>query len=982
MIDNLVSLPWQLTGGFLTLITILLALYGLLLDPRRLANQLVSLAMFLLAAVSVGVLLTTRAYTTNAVITSHSIIAAVAPATGPALILAALSLLKRKWISGRMVWLRIFLLALILVPLVFVVLDLFMSAGIYLAPEPAGFSARLVKPMQMVQGVAGKALFQTGLVYMQIGLILFVTYVSFLDRPGEPRLRSLARLILGTLIFGWSVHFILVDSIPAGYTYVLSGSIVAYGYAYAAYKHMGITRSLPAGGLSNRLTRLATAITIPLLVFIAFFLLDHAERLLIERSTALLEEHTTSQRRLVDQSIHDRIAVLQSLALQPEILSMDPAQQKPALARMLIAYPSLTLISTTDLSGMNVARSDENELVDYSDRLWFQRVLNGEQSVLQALPDRTIGEPVLVIAVPILAGNGTPVGVCMATSRLADISSEELTAGIGETGYAYIVDDQDQLVAHPRIEPGSGLLSVAGAPPVAAMRDGLAPPLIFTDENGIEWLATYQPMSNDWGVVVQQQMQEFTSSVRPLQQITAGITGLGCLLLLGLLAFTIRQGLQPLEDLVRMVKEIASGSLTRLPAPVESDDEIGILAKVFNSMTLETRNLVDALERRVAERTLDLEHRSAQLQIAADVGRAAANIRSLDELLPLVTRLVSERFGFYHVGIFLIDEEQQYCILRAANSEGGQKMLVRGHRLQIGQQGIVGYVSKARQPRIALNVGQDAVYFSNPDLPDTQSEMALPLVVATDLLGVLDVQSTEQSAFSEQDVRTMQVLADQIAIAINRARLVEQLEQSLEAERRAYGEISRQSWQEQVREQAAQGYSRTPAGVIPLREIDQQAVRSVIRAGKPAIDPQNTAVCYFPVKVRSVGIGVIKLARAEMGGSWADEDIEFMEKLAEQLGVALESARAYQATRTSAQRERILAEISTHVRQTLDVDMILRAASREVRQRLGLPKVIIQIASPPPASVSSAGSVQPEPVIGVEGVSPMDGVDPVEASDE
>ena len=167
------------------------------------------------------------------------------------------------------------------------------------------------------------------------------------------------------------------------------------------------------------------------------------------------------------------------------------------------------------------------------------------------------------------------------------------------------------------------------------------------------------------------------------------------------------------------------------------------MAKTFNSMTGRVRDLIGNLEQRVAERTQALERRAIQLQAAADVGGTAARLRDLDELLRQVTRLISQRFGFYHVGIFLLDERGEYAVLRASNSEGGQRMLTRGHKLKVGQVGIVGYVTGAGEARIALNVGEDIQYFNNPDLPTTQSEMALPLIVGGRILGALDIQSSQ-----------------------------------------------------------------------------------------------------------------------------------------------------------------------------------------------------------------------------------------------
>jgi GAF domain-containing protein/HAMP domain-containing protein len=947
MIETTVPFPWQLAGGFLTLITIILTLYIFVLNPRRQANRLVSLATALLAVTSVGIILAIRANTFTEGVPALVILAAVVPATGPALILATLGMLKPQWIKGRMGWLWFVIMILTLVPVVLTAIDRLSGSGIYLAmPDPVHYSGGYLEPAQIVRGMVGQVIVQADLLYSKIVLLILCIYLAYFEKPKKPTIRGIARYLLVVLVISWLLDIFLESIIPNGLTKLLSGALITVGYVFAGYRHMVLTRSLQSGRVQARLTTLIAIITTPLVIFVAWFLLGQAEDLLEEKSSTLIENQTVSLNFTVDRAITGYVTALQNLARQPEILSMDPTRQKPVLDSMADTYSSMYLISTVDLSGMNVARSDDNDLADYRDREWYQQVINGAEYSLQSLVGRTTGQPALVAAVPIVDGNEQIVGVCMCASLLTEISNQVLTANVGETGYAYVVDDQDQLVVHPDIVPGSvELVDFSAVAPVAELREGRTPPIIYMDEKGVEWLAYFQPIENGWGVVVQQQTKELLGAVQILQQITVGTALVGSLLLLGLVGVTIRQTVQPINSLTQTVKEVASGDLNRV-APIESDDEFGTLAKAFNSMTLQVRNLVDDLERRVAERTLDLEHRSAQLQAAAEVGRATANIRNLGELLPLVTRLVSERFGFYHVGIFLLDENLEYAVLRAANSEGGKRMLERGHKLRVGQQGIVGFVSQHREPRIALNVGEDAVFFSNPDLPQTQSEMALPLVVGSELLGVLDVQSTEQSAFTDQDVRTLQVLADQVAIAIHSARLVQQLEQVLEEERQAYGEISQQAWREQIRGQEYKGFSRTQGGVIPIREIKDVAVRNIIERGDAAIDRDNAAVLYMPVKVRGVVIGILKLTRLEQGGSWSSDDLELTEKLAEQLGVALESARAYQTTQISAQRDKVLAEISTRVRETLDIEAILRATSQEVRRALGVPKVIIQLGVP------------------------------------
>ena len=177
------------------------------------------------------------------------------------------------------------------------------------------------------------------------------------------------------------------------------------------------------------------------------------------------------------------------------------------------------------------------------------------------------------------------------------------------------------------------------------------------------------------------------------------------------------------------------------------------------------------LEERVIERTQELEKRTNQLNATTFVARQTAEIQELSTMLQDTVKLITEQFGFYHAGIFLINERRDYAVLHSASSEGGKLMLERGHRLQVGTQGIVGYVASEGKPRIALDVGEEAVYFDNPYLPETRSEVGIPLIVRGKTIGVLDIQAIEREAFNEDDLYIFQTLADQIAIAIENIRL-------------------------------------------------------------------------------------------------------------------------------------------------------------------------------------------------------------------
>lgn len=168
-----------------------------------------------------------------------------------------------------------------------------------------------------------------------------------------------------------------------------------------------------------------------------------------------------------------------------------------------------------------------------------------------------------------------------------------------------------------------------------------------------------------------------------------------------------------------------------------------------------------------------MERRAIQIQVAAEVARDAASVHDVDNLASRAVNLICSRFGYYYAGIFLLDENHEYAVLKAATGEAGQLMLAQNHRLKVGEVGIVGFVAASGQPRIALDVGQDAVHLINPLLPQTRSEMALPLKVNQLIIGVLDVQSETPGAFDADDIAILQTLADQIAVALETANLLD-----------------------------------------------------------------------------------------------------------------------------------------------------------------------------------------------------------------
>ncbi|NJC98676.1 MAG: GAF domain-containing protein, partial [Anaerolineae bacterium] len=333
------------------------------------------------------------------------------------------------------------------------------------------------------------------------------------------------------------------------------------------------------------------------------------------------------------------------------------------------------------------------------------------------------------------------------------------------------------------------------------------------------------------------------------------------------------------------------------------------------SANRELENLTSDLERRVDERTAELEkanrqtsHRASQLQAITELSEAIAQLKDLNELFPAIAHLISQRFGFYHVGIFLVDGERQYAILQAANSTGGQRMLARGHRLGLGT-GVVGYAAQTGQPRIALDVGADAVFFDNPDLPDTRSEVALPLKSQNETIGVLDVQSTEAGAFSIDDLQVLTTLANQVSIALENARLLTETRAALIQVQEVYNEFTRSEWTRTVAASELPGF-RYQSGRIELLEnvLQTREVVSAVERGQTVTNQPNgsgekRAVVAVPVKLRGEVIGVLHIESNRPSREWQQDEINLVEAVAERAAFAMENARLFQDARRRAAKE-------------------------------------------------------------------------------
>lgn len=370
------------------------------------------------------------------------------------------------------------------------------------------------------------------------------------------------------------------------------------------------------------------------------------------------------------------------------------------------------------------------------------------------------------------------------------------------------------------------------------------------------------------------------------------------------------------------------------------------LLRLYEELTRQSAELENAhrtLEQRVKDRTLALEQRAVQFQIIANTARTIAAIQDLESLLPEITKLVSEQFKYYHTGIFLLDEPREFAVLKAANSEGGRNMLARQHRLRLDNNSIVGYTALLGEPRIALDVGIDSVFFNNPDLPETRSEMALPLRIGRRVTGVLDVQSIQKNAFTEEDINVLSILADQVAIAIENARLFGEAKVALAESRATFEKYIKQEWGRFGQRARHTGFVYDGKQIAPLSgALKRDRAKSVAQTGSLSLDKLSANVA-IPIKLRGQTIGVLDVRPTKGQRQWTQDELALLEAAAERAALALENARLLESAQRRAARERAIGEISSRVGAVSDRDLILQAAVEELGRKIGNAEIIIEL---------------------------------------
>jgi GAF domain-containing protein/HAMP domain-containing protein len=675
----------------------------------------------------------------------------------------------------------------------------------------------------------------------------------------------------------------------------------------------------------------------------------------------------------VSSFIQEKFSVLETVARLSDPTSVSRAERERILGNLLGLQPAfghLVLLDSQDQALVTVPPLSAVELEQLMQRFESDPSSQVEQHSRYISPvflHEATRDPTVVIAVPTTDASGDVRGTLVAEVNLEFMWNLVDKLEIGETGSAYVVDREGDLIACGDVLRVLGGENVGHLKEVGEFISNPAPvdetgASISAGIDGTTIVGTYVPLGTpDWAVVTELPVVEAYREVIRGVAISIGVM-LAMAMLAGLIGVNAARRLAvPLLNLTETATRITEGDMN-LQATIEGPTEVASLARAFNSMTTQLRDLIGGLEQRVAERTGELEQRSAYREASTEVGHAVSSILDVDLLIQEVVELIHERFGLYYVGLFLADEAGEWAVLQAGTGEAGRAMLARGHRLRIGLEGMIGWSIANAQARVALYAEEDAVRTATPELPDTRSEAALPLRSRGRVLGALTIQHDQPNAFDDDAIAVLQSMADHVAVALDNARLFTESQATLETTRRIYSELRREAWVELLRFQPNLGYRSHAGGTTPIgeprRTDGERALRGGITIQGDATGAEDGFPLAVPIKVRDDVIGVLDTYKPAEAGEWTPEEISLLETLTEQLGEALESARLYQETQRRAAREQLTREITDKMRRATSVEGIVQTAVDELFHVIKTSRTFVRLGTAPTAQGDGDGGDQ------------------------
>lgn len=657
------------------------------------------------------------------------------------------------------------------------------------------------------------------------------------------------------------------------------------------------------------------------------------------------------------------------------VLSVMDADLNPVTAQLLAyasRHPEYAQILVTDKLGALIAATSRPASYYLAYTPWWQAASNRDQGGIYVdfatdLSD-SAAEPHLAFAIPIFSTDETRielVGVVYlkldVAPVIAALESTQLSFGLE----ALLVDRRGRVVAatddtmvdqtlDPSWTEREYRRNRGAHAHEAVMPDGQR---VLLGHTSFSYLTLRRgPVSDvmndlDWVLYTYQPAQMAYTPVRRLM-LFMWIWGLVAVVGAGLGGYAISRWLaDPITHIVQFARQVRSGQVTTR-AWVYPNHEVGVLADVMN-MLLETRGqLQSELAERETNEEQERRRRQRDIELNAAVGDVISFAPDVSSLVSRIVELIRDHYTLYFVGVYLLDDTEQYAVLHAGTGDAGRALLDRGHRVRVGS-GLVGTGLADGQLRVENNVEAMARRADADILPYARSEAIVPLRSRGTALGVLVVQSYQSDTFDEDLMMVLQVIADQVAVAIDSIRLYAESQEAAERLQRAYGELSRDAWREVLATGSGYGYEAVPTQVSPLPAADpgywdaetrrawlEDDVVVSVATEAPDVQAHHMAL---PIRSRGEVIGVLDVSKLMAQGAWTPLERDQLLGLAEQLGQALENARLYEVTQRTAMEEQVVGDITQRMRETLNVDAVLQTAISELQSLLGLETVEIRV---------------------------------------
>ncbi|HNT74978.1 MAG TPA: GAF domain-containing protein [Anaerolineae bacterium] len=644
-----------------------------------------------------------------------------------------------------------------------------------------------------------------------------------------------------------------------------------------------------------------------------------------------------------------------------QILSPEVNSLVASLQTYVQDYPALTMLLVVDRYGDTLAATARPEAYQQRDTVWWPAAYAEGAGQLAIMWYSRGGTTLLMMSMPMYAADGALIGFVHATFDPAPLRQivETVTAEnrwymLFDAAYAPIAETPATVTGGVTTAWVASVSQRGGAQPLALANGEKALGAVLRLESlttadtetaaairSLHWsLMAYQTTR-----VIQRELRQmvWVGVLLPLL-LMGGASGLGW--------WAARSVETPVQQLVQILQQEAAGDQNVL-AWVYAPDNLGMVAEGINRLLAEKRALLATAARRTDERTREQARRLRDLEAAAAVGQLTSATLNIGNLASQVTELIRERFGLYFVGLFLVNESRTWAILQAGTGEAGATLLARGYRVSPGD-GVVGASLADGVSHWNLELAMERAEAA-PELPYARAEVALPLRSRGEILGVFWALSYHTETFDDEMRIVLQTIADQIAVAIDSIRLFLERQEATVRLQRAYGEATRAAWEElmRTRELTGAGYEAGVAGVVKLAPAEpetwQVEAQEAWMAGTPAMgrpdeaEPLHEQSLALPIISRGEIIGVMDVAKPANFGEWTPEEMAQLQVLTTQLGVAMENARLYEDAQERAVRQRLMSDISSRIRASLNVETVLQTTVQEMRALLGLSEAEVRL---------------------------------------